>query len=151
MKYINEVIINAPLATVVDLFKDPANMKEWQPELINVTPIMGTPGTVGAKSKIVSRLGNGKIEMIETIKVANLPDAYDVVYEAPGVINTMKSKFVAVGSNETQWLTDNEFVFTSIVMKLMGFFAGGMFKKQTQTTLDLFKTYAETVVAEKNA
>lgn len=81
MKYTNEVIINAPVNRVIELFDNADNMKEWQPGLVSFEHLSGTPGQVGAKSKLKYKMGNREIEMIETITVKNLPEEFSGTVE----------------------------------------------------------------------
>lgn len=141
MKYTNEVEINAPVDKVVALFDDPGNLAKWQPGLVSFEPLSGTPGQPGAKSRLRYKMGKRDIEMIETITVRNLPQEFSGTYEAKGVYNIVKNRFIAEGSR-TKYIAENEFRFSGL-MKLIGFLMPGAFKKQSQKYLVLFKDFAE--------
>ena len=80
--------------------------------------------------------------MIETITVRNLPDEFSSTYEAKGVYNIVKNRFVPISENKTKYITDQEFQFHGM-MKLIAFFMPGAFKKQSYQYLEQFKAFAE--------
>jgi hypothetical protein len=143
MKYNNSVIVNLPLARVIELFDNPDNMKYWQPGLQSFTHVSGTPGQAGAVSKLTYLMGKRKVEMTETITERNLPDVFAGTYEAPNVWNHVQNKFIDNGNGTTTWETVNEFKFSGFMMKTIGFLMPGAFKKQSQKYLDDFKAFAE--------
>ena len=52
MKYRTTITIDLPRERMIQLFDNPATMKELQPSLISFEPISGTPGQLGAKSRL---------------------------------------------------------------------------------------------------
>ena len=142
MKYTNEVIINRPIEKVVALFDDPDSLAKWQPGFVSLEPISGIPGEAGSKSKLTYKMGKRTVEMIETITFRNLPETFQGTYEANGVWNEVKNYFEPLTENQTRYWTENEFKLKGM-MKIMGWMMPGMFKKQSQKYLDLFKTYVE--------
>ncbi|NQT61505.1 MAG: SRPBCC family protein [Candidatus Marinimicrobia bacterium] len=147
MKYTVEVDINLPLAQVIKLFDNTDNMYKWMDGLQSFEPLEGTPGEVGAKSKMVFLSGKREIEMIETITVKNLPDEFSGTYDAKGVYNLVKNRFEARGENQTHYITEQEFQFTGF-MKYLAFFMPGAFKKQSLQHMKAFKKFAESQVSE---
>lgn len=143
MKYTQEIIINKPIKEVVALFDNPNNLYEWMEGLQKFEHLSGTPGEPGAKSKLLFKMGNREIEMIETITVRDLPTEFSGTYEANGVFNIQKNKFISIADNQTKHVTENEFQFKGVMMKLMGFLMPGAFKKQSYKYLKAFKTFAE--------
>lgn len=142
MKYRCEIEIGRPVDEVVELFDNPDNMREWMPGLQSFEHLSGDPGEAGAKSRLRFEMNGRKVEMIETITVRDLPREFSGTYEAPGVFNIVKNSFERVDGG-TNWVADNEFRFTSLPMKLMGFFMPGMFRKETMKHLRAFKDFAE--------
>ena len=143
MKYTCEININLPLERVIELFDNPDNLKHWQPGLQSFEHISGEPGQPGAKSRVVFQTGKRRIEMIETIIKRNLPEEFTGSYEAPGVYNIVKNRFVAIDENSTRYVSDQEFQMKSFPMKIMGFLMPSAFKKQSNKYLQQFKTFAE--------
>ena len=142
MKYTTEIEIDLPRNKVVELFDNPENMKKWMEGLQSFEHISGTPGQSGAKSKLHFKMGKRDIEMIETVTIRNLPDEFSGTYEAKGVYNVVKNKFIPISENKTKYITEQEFHFNGI-MKLMGFLMPGVFKKQSMKYLNDFKKFAE--------
>ena len=143
MKYTVDVVIDRPIDEVVENFDDPEKLKEWMQGLESFEHIEGTPGEVGAKSKLHFKMGKRELDMIETITVKNLPDEFGGTYEADGVFNTNLIRFEETGSNQTRMSMDTKFEMQTLMMKLMGFFMPGAFKKQSRKNLEDFKAYAE--------
>jgi carbon monoxide dehydrogenase subunit G len=142
MKYSNEIEINQPIQRVKELFENPANMSKWQPGFISMEPLSGTPGQAGAKSKLKYKMGKRDVEMIETITLNNLPYEFHGTYEAKGMHNEQKNFFTETAPGKTKWRSETEFKFSGI-MKLIGWLMPGMFRKQLQKYLDMFKAFAE--------
>jgi len=143
MKYTLDIDIQVPRSRVIELFDSTENLKEWQPGLISFDHVSGEPGEVGAKSKIVYRMGKRQCEMIETITVKNLPDEFTGTYDSDGVWNEVKNRFVAVDDNTTKWVSDIEFKSDKLMIKLMMFLMPGMFKKESLKFMQNFKAFAE--------
>ena len=72
MKYNVEITINLPRTKVIELFDSTENLYKWQPGLMSFDHLSGTPGEVGAKSKLLYKMGCREIEMIETITVKKI-------------------------------------------------------------------------------
>jgi len=143
MKYVVDTVIDRPVEEVISKFDDAENLKEWMDGLISFEPTGGTPGEIGAKSRLVFRMGSKEIEMIETITVKNLPHEFGGTYEAEGVFNTVMNRFENVGNDQTRMTQECEFEFTNLMMKVVGFFVPGAFKKTTRKHMDAFKAFAE--------
>ena len=142
MKFTCEIVVNRPRADVIRLFDNPDNMKHWQPEFVSFEPLSGTPGQVGAKSKLVYTMGSRTIEMIETITVRDLPREFTGTYETKGVFNIVKNTFEDLGNGSTRWVSENEFQF-GLFMKIIAFLMPGAFRKTSQKFMDQFKAFAE--------
>ncbi len=146
MKYSVELDINLPVEKVISLFDNTENMYKWMEGLQSFEALEGTPGEVGAKSRMVFLEGKREIEMVETITVKNLPDEFTATYEAKGLYNIVENHFVAKGEHQTQYITVQDFQFTGF-MKLMAVFMPGAFKKQSMKHMEAFKIFAENEAA----
>lgn len=142
MKYTSEIEINGSIDKVVELFNNPDNMGQWMEGLQSFEQISGEPGKVGAKARLKFKMGKREIEMIETITVSNLPNELSGTYDAKGVFNIVKNKFVKLPDNRTKYVSEQEFQFTGF-MKIIGFLMPGAFKKQTMKYLSDFKNFVE--------
>ena len=143
MKYTTEIDINKPIEKVIELFDNPDNMGQWMEGLLSFEPLSGTPGQPGAKSRLKFKMGKREIEMTETILTRNLPDEFTGTYEAKGVFNIVKNKFVQLTDKKTRYITEQEFQFKGF-MKIIAFLMQGAFKKQSMKYLTDFKKFAET-------
>ncbi len=148
MKYHQEIIVNIPFSKLLELFEDPKNLKKWQPDVISFTPISGTIGQVGAVSKMRVNMVIKELEITETIIKRNLPDEFVIQYQTPGVTNMVTNGFKELAPNQTRWIMQNDYKFGGIarfaVMPLKG-----IFKKQTQVTMERFKKFAESLPVDE--
>ena len=142
MEYIYELEINLPRQKVIELFDNTENLYKWQPDPISFEHINGEPGTDGAKSKLVYKMGKREIEMVETITKMNPPEEFSATYEAKGVFNEVLNKFESIEENKTKWIVNNVFKLSGF-MKIFGFFMSGSFRKQTRKYMEQFKEFAE--------
>jgi uncharacterized membrane protein len=142
MKYTTEIEINKPIERVVELFDNPDNLGKWMEGLLSFEPLIGTPGQPGAKSLLKFKMGKREIEMTETITTRNLPDEFSGTYEAEGVFNIVKNRFIKLSDTKTKYITENEFQFKGF-MKLIAFIMPGAFKKQSGKYLKDFKKFVE--------
>lgn len=141
MKYTVEVKINLPRERVIQLLDNADNMTKWQEGLVSFEHIEGEEGQVGAKSRMKYIMGKREVEMIETITSRNFPDEFSGTYETKGVWNLVQNHFYEEGST-TVWKMDCEFRCSGW-LKLMTWFAPGMFKKQTKKDMTSFKNFSE--------
>jgi carbon monoxide dehydrogenase subunit G len=142
MKYTSEIEIDKPIDRVIELFDNPDLMGKWMEGLQSFEPISGKPGQVGAKSRLRFKIGKREIEMVETITVRQLPEEFSGTYEAKGVFNIVKNKFMALPGNRTRYVTEQEFQFSGF-MKVIGLLMPGAFRKQSLKSLNDFKNFAE--------
>lgn len=143
MKYTITITINLPRTRVIELFDNEENLKEWQPGLVKTEHISGEPGKEGAQMRMWFKMGKREVEMLETIKLNQLPERIDTTYDANGVYNLQENYFIKLDDNTTQWKSVCEFKFSSFAMKVMGWLMPGAFKKQSRKFMDLFKEFAE--------
>ena len=145
MKFIFSSEINLPLEKVFELFLNKDNLKEWQKELISYEHISGTPGEVGA----VTKLNYKSVTIIETITFKNIPHEVKGVYEHKAgkktvMIHDTSNRFTSLGENKTLFELEMQNVkFIGFLPKLMSKLMGGMFEKYHQNEVDAFKVFAE--------
>lgn len=143
MKYTTEISIDLPIQRVMELFHDTKNLKEWQPGLQSYTHLSGVPGQVGAKAKLIFKTSGRVLEMIETITVSDAPREFSGIYEVKRVWNEVRNFFSSPSPDTTKWVSECEFRFTNLFMKLVGKLMPGSFKKQSFEFQRLFKKFAE--------
>ncbi len=144
MKYQCSVDIDLPIERVVELYDDPDNYKAWQDGFVSYTPLSNNPGEPGAKSRLLYDHNGREMELIETIKVKNLPYEFTAVYEHQMMTNVMKNSFIPISSYKTRYEVEVEYVkFKHFIGKLMARFIPFVFKRQTEKWLNQFKSFAE--------
>ena len=89
-------------------------------------------------------MGKRSLVMVETILKRNLPHEFHATYDARGVHNIQRNTFEELDGNHCRWISESEFQFSSLPMKLMGWLMPGAFKKQSLAYLRDFKNFAET-------
>ena len=145
-KYTNEVVIEASREKIIELFENPDNLIKWQPGFISMKHISGASGEIGSKYEMKYKMGKRDIVMIETVIEKKFHELYTFTYEAKGVWNEVSNHFEIIDENTTKYWTENDFKMKGF-MKLMAFFVPGVFKKQSQKYLDLFKEFVEMEVS----
>ena len=143
MKFRLELPINKPRAEVWKTFDNVENMKKWHPSLISFEPVSGTPGQPGAISKLTYNEGGREFALIENITYRDEPSAFDGVYENKFANNIVRNKFIEQGKEQTLWVMENEFVFKTLLMKIMGPIMKKNFVTRTQRDMERFKELAE--------
>ena len=142
MKYSNEVIIDAPIDKVIELFDNPDNMSKWQEGFISMTHKSGEDGKAGAKYDMKYKMGKREIEMVETILERDLPRIFSATYEAKKVWNQVDNSFHSTEDGKTKYQTENQIKMRGM-MKLFAVLMPGAFKKQSQKYLNDFKNFVE--------
>ena len=143
MKYSTEIEINLPRDQMVALLDDPDNMKHWQKGLISYKLLSGDAGKEGAQMELEYHMGRRHLVMVETILKRNFPSEFHATYDAKGVHNIQKNFFEVLGENRCKWISESEFQFSSLPLKLMSWLMPGAFKKQSMAYLKDFKRFAE--------
>lgn len=142
MKFTLEMDIDLPRARVIELFDNPGNMKEWQPGLVSFEHRSGQRGRPGAQSKLVYRMGQKQLEVIETVTSRNLPDEFSGTYESDVMWSRVENRFIELDENRTRWVVGSE-IRPEGFFKMIAFMMPGAFKKQTLHFMRGFKEFAE--------
>lgn len=148
MKFHLETIVDIPFSRLITLFENPENLHKWQPNVISFKRLTGEIGQVGATSELHYDMIVKKIIMKETILERNLPDLFILRYDADGVNNTVTNNFKELPNNRTRWIMQNDFQFAG-VMRFAAKPLKGIFKKQTELTMNRFKKFAEQIAQEE--
>jgi hypothetical protein len=140
-----KVAINLPVGKVIELFTDKANFKEWKKGFVSYEHISGTPGEVGAVTKLVTRQGT----MYDQIIAKNLPFEIIETYEhkrgnKTTMVHKAVNKFVRITDNTTLVEVNTEIIevhgaLLKLILKLMAK-AG---ERYSQQQLNQFKVFAE--------
>ena len=138
-----ELTINKPRSEVWELFTTPENMNKWQPLLIKIEHISGTPGQPGSISKLSYEEGGREYSLIEKITHRDELNQFDVIYENEFTDNPVGNSFIELGDNETLWIIEAEFTFKTSTMKLLGPLLKKNFVRRTQKDMERFKELME--------
>lgn len=149
MKYKQQVVLDIPFSTVIEIFENPENLKKWQPDVISFNHISGTIGQPGAVSELVVDMKIKQLKLKETIQKRNLPAEFVLLYETDGGSNTVTNRFNELGNNQTQWIMENDYQFAGL-LKYALLPMKAIFKKQTQVTMDRFKEFSENLANDNN-
>lgn len=142
MKYTTEIVVDLPRDEFIKKMEDPENMKHWQRGLLKFEQLSKNPGQEGAQMCLSYKMGNRNLEMVETIIKKNMPEEMHTTYDTKGVHNIQKNYFKEE-NGKTRWISESDFQFSGLGMKLMGFLMPGAFKKQSQKYMEDFKNFAE--------
>ncbi len=147
IKYTEEIEINSNIDTVIALFDNPYNMKEYMDGIESYTVLSGNIREVGAKAEIIvtfieKDVIKRRIVMTEEIITNDLPKEKKVTYKADGVYNIVTNRFEKVSENKTKFINEQEFEFKGY-MKMIGFFMPSALKQQSIVYLQDFKRFAE--------
>ncbi|WP_344153164.1 SRPBCC family protein [Kribbella yunnanensis] len=116
-------------------------------------PLNGLHGQVGTKSRVVMRMGQQEMEAIETITRREPADLHGIPKDAvvrfereivaEGMWNAARERLTEAGPEMTLWVSENEFRFSSLPMRLGATFLRGAFRKRSQQHMQDFKAFAE--------
>jgi hypothetical protein len=143
MDYTRSIRVAGPREDVVALFVDASTWHEWQPQLLSVEVLEGTPPATGARSRFTFRRGRqSTMVMTETVELGEVPEKWNVVYDVPGVHNICENRFTAPDAGTTLIEQRNVFRFTGF-MRVVGLLFGSSFPRETEKSLEAFRTFAE--------
>lgn len=143
MKFTTEIIIEIPLMECVKKFDNAENMKHWQRGLSSIEHISGVPGMVGAKMKLVYKIGRRTMEMIETVSHSKLPNEFHGTYSVKGIDNLQENYFEETANGSTKWTSISDFLPLNFNMTAMLWLMPKAFKKQSKRYMLDFKNFAE--------
>lgn len=141
MKYSVETEIDLHRDGVVALLTDHDKRRHWQAGFKGAEALEGTPGTVGATTKLTFQVGPQDFDMIETILIKDLPYEYCVSYVSSQSASISRSQFTELSGNRTLWCVDME-IKVSGAQKILAFFRPDTFRQQTQASMQSFANYA---------
>ncbi len=144
MEYKLEIEIEASRAEVVSKMEDTTNMRHWQRGFQSMEHLSGELGQEGSTSRLLYQMGKREIEMIETITRRDLPTHFHATYEADNVWNEVRNTFTPTNDGNTLWISEIEFRFSGLFMRLMSWISPGSFKKQSFQFMQDFKAFVET-------
>lgn len=153
MKYTVSIEIALPRERVAQLLADPAYLPQWLRGMVLHEPLSGVHGQVGTKSRVVLQTGQQKFEAIETITRREPADLHGIPKESvvcfereivgEGMWSAARERLTEAGPETTLWVSENEYRFSGLVMRLVGLLMPGTFRKQSMQHMQDFKAFAE--------
>lgn len=153
MKYTVSIEIAVPREKVAQLLADPAHLTKWLRGLVLHEPLSGVHGQVGTKSRVVMQMGQQTFEGTETITrreptdLRAIPTGSVVHFEreivGEGMWSAVRDRLTEAGPDATLWVSENEYRFSSLLMRLVGLLMPGAFRKQSRQHMQDFKAFAE--------
>lgn len=153
MNYTVALEIALPREQVAQLLADPAQLPKWLRGLVLHEPVRGVHGEVGTQSRVVMQMGRQRFEATETItrrepaELHGIPAGsvvhFDREITGAGMWSAVRDRLTEAGPNRTLWESENEYRFSGVVMRLVGFVMPGAFRKQSLQHMQDFKAFAE--------
>ncbi|TDD12045.1 SRPBCC family protein [Nonomuraea deserti] len=153
MKYTNSIEIALPREKVAQLLADPAHIPKWLRGLVLHEPVNGIHGQLGTKARVVMQSGQRKIECTETITRRDPADLHGIPKESvvhfdreivgAGMWSVVRDRLTEANPETTLWVSESEYRFSSLLMRLVGLLMPGSFHKQSQQHMQDFKAFAE--------
>ena len=153
MKYRNSIEIAQPRARVAQLLADPVHLPRWLRGMVLHEPVHGEHGQLGTVSRVVLQSGKQTFEITETVTrreptdLQEIPREVVVVFEresvGTGIWSVVRDRLTETDPRSTLWVSDSEFRFDGVLMRLIGFVMPGTFRKQSQQHMEDFKAFAE--------
>ncbi|MEV4899011.1 SRPBCC family protein [Nonomuraea sp. NPDC055795] len=153
MKYTVSIEIALPRERVVQLLADPVHLPMWLRGLVLHEPLSGVHGQVGTKSRVVMQSGRQTFEGTETITrrepadLREIPTGSVVHFDreivGEGMWSAVRERLTEAGPETTLWVSENEYRFSGVVMRLVGLLMPGAFRKQSRQHMQDFKAFAE--------
>jgi hypothetical protein len=153
MKYTVSIEIALPRDKVAQLLADPTHIPKWLRGVVLHEPLSGEHGQVGTRSRVVMQMGEQKFEAIETITrrepadLREIPKGSVVYFEreivTEGMWSAASERLTEAGPDTTLWVSENEYRFSGLLMRLVGLLMPGTFRKQSLQHMQDFKAFAE--------
>jgi hypothetical protein len=153
MKYTVSIEIALPLERVVQLLADPVHIPKWLRGVVLHEPLSGTHGHVGTTSRVVMLMGEQKIEASETItrrepvELHEIPKGSVVHFDreivSKGMWSAVRDRLTEASAGTTLWVSESEYRFSGLLMRLVGLLMPGAFRKQSLQPMQDFKAFVE--------
>ncbi len=143
MRYQGEIEINVPREQVIDLFLDPDNIRQWQPDLVSHETLRGETGQPGASTRQVHLMGKSEVETIETVMEVEAPERFAAFYDSDTVWNLIDNHFMDIDGHSTRWIMKSDCRCSSALQQMMISLLRRSLKKQSMMLMTRFKSFAE--------
>jgi len=151
MKFTLELPIHRSRAEVWKAFDTPENMKTWQPSLISIELVSGTPGRPGAVSILTYKEDEREFSLMEKVIHREELNRLDDLYENNYANNTVRNTFIEKSKEQTLWVVETEFKFKTLIMFVVGPAMKKNYIARTQKDMQRFKELVEAGLQKDSA
>lgn len=142
VKYSSQVTINQPVDNVWQTITDDSQLEHWLQNFKSIETIEGSNEVPGSKFKLTVIDGGEEYILIKTIKSVKKNEYYAVDYENEVLTNTLEYFFEETREG-TKIIAKEQISGKGILMKSIFVFMKGMFKSESQKSLDRLKILVE--------
>ncbi len=144
MKFKLELPINKSRIEVWKFFTDPDNAKQWQTSLTNIETVQGMPGQPGAEVKWTYLENEREFSIVEKVLQCEEPSRFESLFENKFASNTVRNEFIEQSDNETLWITETNYQFKTLLMKIAGPLLKKNYVTRSQRDMERLKEIIET-------
>lgn len=134
--------IACPLEQVWQRFDDGAQLARWQPSLIRVEQLDGTPGQLGARARLTYREGGRDIALVEIVEERRAPTLYRCRYESALIESWIDNRFTSEAPGVTSWRVVQTTHFRGL-LRLLGPLTRPITVRKFREDMARFKALAE--------
>jgi uncharacterized protein YndB with AHSA1/START domain len=142
MRLTIDTLLERPREVVWRVFDDPENLPKWQPSLRRIERQKGSPGQVGAVSRLFFSGDGHDLKLTETVTGRREPEEFLASYDSGHTHNTVHHRFIDLGDGRTRWLVEAEFQFKGF-LRLASLALQGTIEKRLRGDVARFKALVE--------
>lgn len=143
MKFKTELLINKPRSEVWKFFRNHENIKLWQPTLTKIESIGGAQGQPGAESEWIYEENGREFSLMEKLLRCEEPVCYESLFDNAFASNTVNHVFAEQGNGNTLWTAETEYLFKTVLMKILGPLFRKNYVLRSQREMERFKEIVE--------
>ena len=143
MKYKIELPIHKPRLEVWKFFRDPAKTRLWQRSLKQIDLVNGLADQPGAESIWLYKEHDQEFSLTEKVLQAEEPFRFESVFENEFASNTVNNSFLEQSDGTTLWISETEYKFKTLLMKIMGPVYKKNYVARSQKQMERFKEAIE--------
>jgi uncharacterized protein YndB with AHSA1/START domain len=142
MKSLLELEIDAPTASVAELFDDPDRFPRWMDDVAKVERLDGASGArPGTRFRLVPK--EGDLVFVGTVMGREPPHRSHLVLESPTVSVSVTGKFTELSGSRTKLVSEETFIFKGLLGRLFGVLSYFGIRRAHRRHMEAFKRFAE--------
>ena len=142
MKSVVEVEINAPQATVAELFADPRTFPEWMEDVARIEPLgKASPASPETEYRLVPKKGN--LAFVARVIRREPPYRSRLAMRTPNTSVLVTGTFVKLSDHKTKLIAKNVFRFGGLMSRLSGLLGWRAIRRAHRRHMESFKRFAE--------